>query len=161
MGNERFWSLDDYQRFLQHPDVFARDWAADRIEHQYPGQAAENFVGLLTDSDTYLRIKAAQTIGGSGDPRYEPALGVLNDYTASEMDEWRATALADRAHFSRIIEGGPPEMLSAPSPRVESRTAPAQRRPPSGRRRRKKRRVQAKGRRKAQLRRGKRRKKRR
>lgn len=69
-----FWTLDDYRHFLQHDDFFARDWAADRIRYQYPQHAAECFVGLLSDSDVHLRITASQTLGESGDPRYESAL---------------------------------------------------------------------------------------
>lgn len=36
MENDLFWTLRDYQRFVQDPDFLAREWAAHRIEEQYP-----------------------------------------------------------------------------------------------------------------------------
>ena len=67
------WYLDDYQAFLKHPDPLLRNWAATRIESQYPDQAAESFLGLLSDTDNHLKITAASAIARSDDGRYEPA----------------------------------------------------------------------------------------
>lgn len=87
------WILGNYQRFLQHPDPLARHWAADRIEEQYPQQAAASFVGLLTDPDTHLQITAARAIGDSSDPRYEPALLVVWPASQGFVRNWFTTTL--------------------------------------------------------------------
>ncbi len=71
---ELFWTLDDYKRFLQHPAYEVRQWALERIETQYPRQAAENVAVLLKDPETILSSKAARIIGDSEDARYEPLL---------------------------------------------------------------------------------------
>jgi HEAT repeat protein len=87
------WTLEDYRRFLRHPDPIARGWAADRIEQQYPQQAAENFVGLLTDPDSHLQITAASAIGKSGDTRYEPALLAAFPESEGYVRNWFMTTL--------------------------------------------------------------------
>ncbi|MBS1252629.1 MAG: hypothetical protein MAG451_01670 [Anaerolineales bacterium] len=74
MTDTLLWTFEDYERFVQHDDYFARSWAVYRIQDQYPERAAEAFVSLLTDWDTYHRIVAAETLGKTGDTRYEPAL---------------------------------------------------------------------------------------
>ncbi len=87
------WFLDDYQSFLRHPDPPVRRWAADRIEAQYPHQAAESFVGLLTDSDPHLQITAARAIGESGDTRYEPALLAVFPESEGFIRNWLMATL--------------------------------------------------------------------
>lgn len=87
------WTLGDYQRFLQHTDPLVRHWAADRIEEQYPQQAAASFAGLLTDPDTHLQITAARAIGDSGDPRYEPALLAVWPVSQGFVRNWFTTTL--------------------------------------------------------------------
>lgn len=88
-----FWSLDDYKRFVQHDDYFAREWAVYRIQYQYPEHAAECFAGLLTDPTPHLRITAAQTLGKSGDPRYEPALLAALEASTDRLRYWITVAL--------------------------------------------------------------------
>ncbi|MEJ2556035.1 MAG: hypothetical protein P8186_07385 [Anaerolineae bacterium] len=87
------WTLEDYQRFLRHPDPIARGWAADRIEQQYSQQAAESFAGLLTDQDSHLQITAARAIGESGDLRYEPALLAALPKSEGSVRNWLMTTL--------------------------------------------------------------------
>ncbi len=88
------WYLDDYQAFLKHPDPLLRHWATTRIEAQYPHQAAESFVDLLSDIDPYLQITAAQAIAKNGDARYEPAgealvaIGPATIDPAAERLDW-------------------------------------------------------------------------
>jgi HEAT repeat protein len=104
------WTLEDYQRFLRHPDPIARGWAADRVEQQYRQQAVESFVGLLTDPDSHLQITAARAIGESGDLRYEPALlaalpeseGYVRNWFMTTLGQLRSPALLPRptAHRS-------------------------------------------------------------
>jgi HEAT repeat protein len=91
--HQLIWTLDDYQRFLRHPDPIARGWAADRIEGQYPQQAAESFVGLLTDPDSHLQITAAGAIGKSGDAHYEPALLAAFPESEGYVRNWFMTTL--------------------------------------------------------------------
>jgi hypothetical protein len=87
-------TLEDYQRFLRHSDPMIRDWAAKRIEAQYPDQAAENLAGLVNDPDPHLQITAARAIGDSGDPRYEPALLAVYPETEGYVRNWFMTTLA-------------------------------------------------------------------
>jgi hypothetical protein len=91
--HQLIWTLDDYQRFLGHPDPLVRGWAADRIEQQYPQQAAESFVGLLTDSDHHLQITAAREIQKSGDIHYEPALLAVLPESEGFVRNWVMTSL--------------------------------------------------------------------
>jgi hypothetical protein len=85
--------LEDYQRFLRHPDPMIRDWAAERIEAQYPDQAAENLASLVNDSDPHLQITAAKAIGESSDPRYEPVLLAAYPETEGYVRNWFMTTL--------------------------------------------------------------------
>ncbi len=62
MENDLFWTLRDYQRFVQDPDFLAREWAAHRIEEQYPQATAHSLKSLLFDEDDHLRISAARAI---------------------------------------------------------------------------------------------------
>jgi HEAT repeat protein len=96
------WTLDDYQRFLRHPDPIARGWAVDRIEQQYPRQAAESFVGLLTDPDSHLQIMAARAIGESGDLRYEPALLAALPKSDGAVRNWLMTTLSQLHSPTRL-----------------------------------------------------------
>ena len=93
---EIFWTLEDYQRFLQHPEYIVRDWAAERIERQYKEQAAECLVPLLQDEKEELQIKAVRAMGQSGEAKYEPLL--LDALSASEnkpeLHAWLLEALA-------------------------------------------------------------------
>jgi HEAT repeat protein len=86
-------SLEDYQRFLRHPDPMIRDWAAERIETQYPDQAAENLANLVNDPDPYLQITAVKAVGESSDPRYEPALLAAYPETEGYVRNWFMTTL--------------------------------------------------------------------
>jgi hypothetical protein len=90
---QRLWTLDDYRRFLQHPEPLIRGWAADRIEIQYPRQAAESLVGLLADPDRHLQISAIRAIGDSGDPRYEPALLAVFPHSQGYGRNWLTSVL--------------------------------------------------------------------
>lgn len=87
------WTLTDYQSFLQHPDPIIRGWAVDRIEDQYPQQAAESFVSLLTDSDSHLQISAARTVGERGDALFEPALLAAWPGQSPLVHNWLTLAL--------------------------------------------------------------------
>jgi hypothetical protein len=87
-------TLEDYQRFLRHPDPMIRDWASKRIEVQYPDQAAENLASLVNDPDPHLQITAAKAIGDSRDPRYEPALLAIYPETEGYVRNWLMTTLA-------------------------------------------------------------------
>jgi hypothetical protein len=70
-----------------------RDWAAERIEAQYPDQAAENLASLVNDSDPHLQITAAKAIGESSDPRYEPVLLAAYPETEGYVRNWFMTTL--------------------------------------------------------------------
>lgn len=90
---QRLWTLTDYCRFLRHPEPLIRGWAAERIEQQYPRQAAKSFSGLLADPDRHLQITAARAIGDSGDARYEPALWAVFPQSQGAVRNWLLTAL--------------------------------------------------------------------
>ena len=112
------WTLDDYRRFLQHPDPWVRRWAADRIEAQYPQQAVESLAGLLTDPDTDLQITAARLIGDSGDKRYEPALLAVWPESRGFVRNWLTTALGQLRspgllpHLAAELEAAPAQAPS-------------------------------------------------
>ncbi|MCZ7568544.1 MAG: HEAT repeat domain-containing protein [Ardenticatenaceae bacterium] len=106
--DERFWTLDDYRRWLNHPDAVVREWAAHRIDNQYPQQAAESFVGLLNDSSIHLRTLAAQTLAVSGDPGYEPALLAALPQSEGLVRRWIVSALA-QLHSPALL----PQLLEA------------------------------------------------
>ena len=123
--HQLIWSLEDYQRFLGHPDPIARDWAARRIEQQHPQQAAESFVSLLADPDPDLQITAAKAIGESGDLRYEPAL--LAAYPESEgyVRNWLMTTLG-KLRSPTLLPQLVAELETAPSqcPRRSTKCSP-------------------------------------
>lgn len=93
MADTLFWTLDDYKRFIEHDEYSIREWATYRIRYQYPEYAAEAFAGLLTDPTSHLRILAAQTLGRSGDPRYEPALRAALPDSTGNLRHWIIEAL--------------------------------------------------------------------
>ncbi len=95
MTNEHqyIWFLDNYQTFLKHPEAMIRTWAAQRIQTQYPHLAAESLTGLLTDPDSSLQIMAAQAIGQSGDPRYEPTLLAAWTESKGSAKSWMTATL--------------------------------------------------------------------
>ncbi len=121
---QRLWTLEDYQGYLKHSDPLLRYWAMSRIEEQYPSQAAESFVGLLTDPDPYLQSTAARAIMASGDNRYEPALtavfpeseGFVRNWFMSALGKLRSPALLP--HLLAELENAPahcppePQMLA-------------------------------------------------
>jgi hypothetical protein len=112
--HQLIWTLEDYQRFLRHPDPIARGWAADRIEQQYPQQAAENFIGLLTDPDSHLQITAAEAIGKSGDARYEPALLAAFPESEGYVRNWFMTTLG-QLHSPTLLPQLVAELEAAPA----------------------------------------------
>ncbi len=107
------WTLDDYQRFLRHPDPIARGWAADRIEQQYPQQAVESLISLLTDPDFHLQITAARAIGESGDIRYEPALSAAFPESEGYVRNWFMTTLG-QLHSPALLPQLVAELEAAP-----------------------------------------------
>jgi HEAT repeat protein len=106
MEFDRFWTLADYQRFIQDPDFFARDWAANRIEEQYPQQAAQSLLNLLKDEDDHLRISASRAIIASPDPEFEEYLLDALPTARSYARRWILEAIGAvgcRAILSQLI----------------------------------------------------------
>ncbi|MFN2226476.1 MAG: HEAT repeat domain-containing protein [Anaerolineae bacterium] len=68
---ERFWTLEEYRRYLDHQDAELRDWAMERIKEQYPERLAESVAPLLADPDALNVWRAAEAVAETGDLRYE------------------------------------------------------------------------------------------
>jgi hypothetical protein len=93
MEIDRFWTLADYQRFIRDLDFFARDWAANRIEEQYPQEAARSFISLLKDEDNHLQISAARAIIASPSPEFEADLLNALPTARSYVRRWMLKAI--------------------------------------------------------------------
>jgi len=89
----RYHTLATYQQFLRHPDPIIRGWAADCLEEQYPLQAADSFVHLLTYKDNHLQISATRAIDTQGDARFEPALLAAWPHATGGSRNWMTITL--------------------------------------------------------------------
>src|SRR5512134_3612387 len=108
MNHNLFWTLADYQRFILDPDFFAREWAANRIEDQYPQAAAQSFRSLLQDEGDHLRISAARAIIVSPSPEFEPDLLAALPAARGNVRRWMLVATAAAGSWAIL-----PELIKA------------------------------------------------
>jgi len=67
------WTFEEIAGFVTHPDKPVRRWAQDRVLSLFPERAPEVLAAQLGDADFYMALRAAETIGNSGDAaRYGP-----------------------------------------------------------------------------------------
>ncbi len=89
----RYHTLSTYQKFLRHPDPIVRDWAVDCVQAQYPAEAADSLVHLLTDEDDHLQISATRAIDAQDDARFEPALLAAWPHATGGSRNWMTITL--------------------------------------------------------------------
>ncbi|MFN8494789.1 MAG: HEAT repeat domain-containing protein [Caldilineaceae bacterium] len=96
------WTLDDYQRFLHHPDQLVRFWAYRHIDDQYPQEANRCIATLIDDTDSLLQFNAIKAMGELGGAENERKLLDLLPKAQGNNRHWAMLSLS-RMHSALFL----------------------------------------------------------
>ena len=102
ISTQLLWTLDDYARFLHHPDFLVRFWAFRHLEDQYPNAAPRLVATLLDDTDTLLQYNAIKALGELGGAENERKLLDLLPKVQDNNRYWVMLSLS-RMHSAAFL----------------------------------------------------------
>ncbi len=102
ISTQLLWTLDDYARFLQHPDILVRFWAFRHLEDQYPSAAPRLVATLLDDPDSLLQFNAIKALGELGGAENERKLLALWPQVQDNNRYWVMLSLS-RMHSAAFL----------------------------------------------------------